>query len=674
MCLLASDTNECKVCARIIAAIININPWNEWYKVCFNEKKDFGKDVNSDDGASFAGQGMHNWMKKIQDLISFLEKEDCDRIYLNVTGGYKGTVPYSTLMGMLYKNVRLAYLFEESSSIINIPSYPVGLDFHQWHENALRLRMSAESCGSKYFTPDLPVNNLLDKGQLSPFGQALEEKYNEQVDVDPLKVYSKNIIDRLLSDKGPSVDNKQSGKESGNTWSEKEQKIIDSLRTVLHDLIDKVGDIIWLGDKIPEMVEHAQRHHHNLLEFTELFLTPILHENKDFLNAYERFVLLSAVMLHDCGHSLDRISFQACVDLDRLFGEVIDNKLGKEFILFPSDVRNYHHYLTGIRLNDHQTTSDLNWPGAEGFKRKNLPGYLHDAVILACLYHRQRMDYDQVNSEKDCKLYFTGQYPGALESHNINNVDLMKIVALLRLIDGCDSQARRTGSPLRIDLTVALLEKDYYTASIKAEQSYQSFVNCIDSNKKQWKDALIKPNGSNESWRLADKKHQVRFECLKILNNNNSKPEALQCARLWLMAAEAADRAQICYKQFPHFMKHRAIQEIQVLPEYDFNKNNFAFNIILFPDDSSEIICDPYEPGKKGDISFWLQQKLFSDDENNEEMLYKTIEREVSSEYSGVADYVNKNYNISATYWWQEEWEKQKKNNQGKPFFRYDST
>lgn len=683
--LLASDTNECINCALVVAGVLREDRWNGWYAVSFDPAQHVAKGVDATKGGDFARGGIHSWIEKIQELIVELTDEGCECVFLNVTGGYKGTVPYSTLMGMLCADrVRLAYLFEESPEIIEIPAYPIGLDFRRWHENALRLRMAMQPEGSRYFAPDRPVRALLHGDSLSALGRTLEQRYDEQVEVDPLKLYSKEIVERLLNDKGPWLSGERPEGAADGHWSSEDQREVKALRDVLHNLLDRVGDIIWLGDKLPEMVDHAQRHHHDLLEFTELFLTPILYHQPLFVSARERFVLLSAVMLHDCGHSLDRISIQACRDLASLFGEVTVTGLGEEIVLFPDDVRAYHQHLAGIRLNDQAMASDLDWPGREGFKDEGLPEDLHDAVILACLYHRRRMAYERDDDAMEGILHLTGQYAGALICHSRAkelrenaNVDLMKVVALLRLVDGCDSQARRAGPRLRLDLTGELLERDYCTAAMRAEQAWQAFVHCADCvDKARWAKVLIRPApdgpGRADSWRLDDKERRVRIECLKRLRTlSASGRKEEQCARLWLVAAEAVGRAQMRFSHFPHFMKHRAVREIRVLPAEDFGPQDFAFNIVLVPgdDDSGTPVSDPHDPNRSGTIGDWLQQSLFRNDQGKPEPLFRTIEREVSSEYAEVAAYVQKKWGLKATYWWKEAWERREHLPRGQPFY-----
>jgi len=51
-----------------------------------------------------------------------------DKIILNITGGYKGVIPFLTILGQIYENVEIMYLYEESKDIIEIPKLPVSFD------------------------------------------------------------------------------------------------------------------------------------------------------------------------------------------------------------------------------------------------------------------------------------------------------------------------------------------------------------------------------------------------------------------------------------------------------------------------------------------------------------------------------------------------------------------
>ena len=666
---LCSDSAISKDCAIILRGVLARPPFNQWYEVQGDLATDFAPGVNAWKGDAFVRNGFHAWMGKIKDMIE--EMSGHDTVYLNATGGYKGTVPYSTLMAMLYPaKVQIRYLFEESPAIMPIPSYPVGLDFRQWHENALRLRMRRTGIGRQFFHPDAPVSDLLleDGETLSAFGKSLENQYNRQLHTDPLKVYSSHIVSRMLDD-------------------------APRLRKVLTDLVEKTGDMIWLGDKIPEMVEHAQRHHHDLLEFTELLLTPIRAVSPDFLSPNERFVLLSAVLLHDCGHSLDRLSLEACECLQALFGPAFVQGLPREIPLLPNDVRDYHQYLSCIRLNDPKMAGGLGWPGRDGLEATGLGGDLHDAVLLACLFHRRRMFYDrdvgdipdgQAEAEKGT-LHLTGQWPGPLCCHKraavvaeSTGVDLMKVVALLRLIDGCDSQARRAGAATRIDLSMDILARDYETAALRASQSHASYNQWHKDNPRQ-KDnpselhgalSALQVGTASQPWRVNDPRRKLRIACLRAMaevEESEAGESARQGARLWLTAAEAADRAEMRFNQWPHFLKHRVVSEVQVLPGTGFGAGNLCFEVVLVPDTSGTLINNIFDSADKRTPLEWLDCPVFEAiDPGNTTSLKKSIEEEVKNEYKQVSEHAQKSFGLGVTYWWASE--RNRRYDGGEPF------
>jgi putative CRISPR-associated protein (TIGR02619 family) len=54
-------------------------------------------------------------------------KHISEEIIINISGGYKATIPFLTIIGQLY-GVELKYIFEDSNSLISIPQLPLGFD------------------------------------------------------------------------------------------------------------------------------------------------------------------------------------------------------------------------------------------------------------------------------------------------------------------------------------------------------------------------------------------------------------------------------------------------------------------------------------------------------------------------------------------------------------------
>jgi len=600
--LLPSKTPHSEFCADVIRSYIEdlLNGYYTVIAICHVD------DIDPYDGKKFKNKGIKNLFKTIHNLIERYKRDG--RIYLNITGGYKGLVPYSTIQGMLYpsENLTIRYLFENSPHIIDIPAYPVGVDFHLWHRNSTRLKMICEY-GVKEFRDNLndKIKEVLDdNNQLDTLGQQLRERYSQQLREQPLEIYSKEIVEKLLLD-SPSVE-------------------ASKYRAILNKLIDRAGENIWTGDKVPEMVEHAKRHHHNLLVFAEMFLTPI---SKNFLNAEERFCLLAGILLHDCGHSLDYMNTK--------YGIVP---------LFPGEIRKYHHLLSAMRLEDEELAGKLGWP-----KRDGLDNHLHDAVLTVCRYHRRSMPFNQ--DEKPFKNPFTGEefHPLINRKDDFNGVDIMKVVALMRIIDGFDNQATRVGNREAVEITTSLLKRDHESAKERAMDALRAYKYVCSSIE----DHSELKNGCNyidaANMKLNDNYMNFRIKCLETLKNSGNDVDKT-LARLWLTVAELVDRADMKKKQEEHYIKHQCVKEVLVLPSEKFNKDNLSFDIVLV---RNEEIADQY------------LEKEVSKSKTYKEL----IEEEVASEYCGIEKYLAEEYNLRLKYWWKEEYER--RGNGGEPFYKY---
>ena len=635
--LISSSSPPGKFSAKVIKEYINEQ---EYLKEHYCAKDPIvAEGVNVDNPEEFEKKGFRNLIDRINETIEESINGSAEKIYLNITGGFKGMVPYSTIAGMIYpsEKVILCYLFEDSDKIIKMPVYPIGLDYHHWHRNATRLRMVTEIGGAaaEFFEDNLsePMRKLLyddgGKKKLFSLGKALQDQYKQQTEKDPLKVYSKEIVDKIMPD---DLDNNAK-----------------NLKNILKNLIDRVGDLIWVGDKIPEMVEHAHRHHHNLLVFAEMFLTPIIGPKgvkKDFMNAEERFCLLAGILLHDCGHSLDYIE-----------------AANGDIPLFPSEVRDYHHYLSYQRLNNKETAKELSWPhpGNGG----DLDSKLHKAVLTVCLYHRKKMGYEK---NRNGRGYFTvpfvkEKFPPLeeyIEKQNSNlpeksEVDIMKVVALMRLIDSWDNQAERAGNREYVDHILNILKRDREIAVKRAEESMKLFENlCNMFNEKSngFEEAKGALKDGNGDLRLNDKDSECHSFCIEKLKNGSDNDKTL--ARAWLAAAESIDRANMKSKQEIHYMKHQCIKEVIVIPDdSEFTQDKLSFKVKLVENEEFKHKLDD-----GNEFSDELGEELKEQIASNSYVtptLRNFIElKEVTPEYTDIKDYLQSNYNITLKYYWEK--------------------
>ena len=315
-------------------------------------------------------KGLRELSDKIVEII-ISEKGKGNEVIINATGGYKPEGIYATLSGIL-NDVKAVYIHEGFDSLVELPSIPVSFNLSIFHRNAIWIRLAQK--GNVQASNKLPteLRDLIDfnPGQDSPFtplGEILWNSYCFAISPQG-RVYPKlGIIDKLNSVHQSKV----------STFLAK-------------------WDSLWLGDQIPQMIDHEQSHCQDVFNFAEETLLPILEKNNKFLSEEEIYYIIAAIFLHDIGHS-----------------ETIDEN-GE--ILLPEDIRKNHSELTYQMIK--------NYPKDFGFDKFN-----EEAKFIAtiCKYHQRKWNLSNL-SEVDK-----------------NGIKMRLITVLLRVFDACDLQRSRAG-------------------------------------------------------------------------------------------------------------------------------------------------------------------------------------------------------------------------------------
>ncbi len=108
--LLHSDTAEGKLCAEIN---------KELFGICFSEinSKIFPiKGLNTKKADDFVSIGLNELLSKIWEIK---DNNNCADCYLNITGGYKGSIPVLSILAKEMK-IPIVYLFENCNEIIRM--------------------------------------------------------------------------------------------------------------------------------------------------------------------------------------------------------------------------------------------------------------------------------------------------------------------------------------------------------------------------------------------------------------------------------------------------------------------------------------------------------------------------------------------------------------------------
>jgi len=409
--IIVTDTTDCMFCAAFLGHDVLKD-----FPVRYLIPAGLGE-ATSD---KFSRKGLPNLLARVADILDRVEAEG-DEAVIIPTGGYKIMVPYLTIASILYKQPAY-YLYEGSQDLIELPALPLGIDTSEFRavmvllENVIGLNMTQAAP----FFEALPQGfrhlvHLTEAGlfQFTAFGLRLRRMYRSQSAASPLRVRAEG--NSLM----PFLENHQ------RTFAD----------------IARLGETIWLGDKAPEMADHARHHHTNLFAYAELILLPILKQDKRFLLPHELFLLLGMVYLHDCGHSLCTIALPE----------------GENIPLLPTEIRNYHNILGFIRLNSPDFLSTLKRQGL------SLDPQALAAIGWISAYHRKKMPLLAGSAAAAGGLRFPPLAEKAdlvFDAAPIDGRRLALLASLFRIIDGMDKQVGRAGDAVEISMRAEAILAD----------------------------------------------------------------------------------------------------------------------------------------------------------------------------------------------------------------------
>lgn len=402
----------------------------------------------SDD--NFALRGLPNFLSCVQtEIINGLS--GAKEVILIPTGGYKALIPYMVIAGIL-EQVPNHYVYEKSNRVLKLPPLPLHVDIPAW----LQIQSVMEVLDGKV---DFLNNKVYTSFKKHISGLLVKDSNGKLV---------RTGLDKSLGQKAQSV-----GGIPELVLRTQSSPLLEFLGNDLLQQrflkISKIGHLIWKGDRVPEMADHALRHHNDLFLLAERFLLPIFYFNPNFLSSHELFVLLGALFLHDCGHVVGTIELE-----------------GNNRRLLPTEVRDHHHVLGYLRLNEPEGHGKTGLQIYKALKMDNetiseiWDTYLQ-AIAVIGLYHRKKMMVNSLfkisdSSFQPCYPFFNRDdsflrclnfHINALpckslkvDSESINFDRAALLVSLLRIIDSLDEQASRTGGPADVAFHLAQLETE----------------------------------------------------------------------------------------------------------------------------------------------------------------------------------------------------------------------
>ncbi|WP_027003412.1 hypothetical protein [Hugenholtzia roseola] len=121
--LLATDTVLSRLAAELICTWFDEND-NRHVSVTFNPNQDVIKELQVEDGERFK-KGLVNLNTRFYQIAqNSILGGQFDDVIINVTGGYKGIIPYLTILGQINQSP-IKYIFENTGVLITIPQIPI---------------------------------------------------------------------------------------------------------------------------------------------------------------------------------------------------------------------------------------------------------------------------------------------------------------------------------------------------------------------------------------------------------------------------------------------------------------------------------------------------------------------------------------------------------------------
>ncbi|MGB9877793.1 MAG: HD domain-containing protein [bacterium] len=450
-------------------------------------------DIEVDDTEKFQ-RGLMKLYNSLEQNIP--QPSPYDAIYIDITGGYKGFIPITALQGFLDDMTKVFYTHETSKSVLIIPTLPLSFSLRSIDEMRGVVRRKQipkeewENLPHRFKSLYYPSNSDY---QHNVFGEMIYKFYEEH------KTRRYGYGHYLL------------------------QLLNEGDRKKLEEKLPS-WEFLWLGDQIPETVEHSRGHSMRLLEMAYQLFT-LFPNLKEKLPPKQLFFLICAIWLHDIGHSA-------------LYYE--QNKEKIPIYLMPSLVRDWHHLLSAqlIEKGNYLDESD---------DRK--------AVSLIAKYHRKMMKLrgNNFTFQKHHNILNEREFP-SLENVS-SNKELLLTCALLRLLDACDVQADRVVSEEYKDMRKKRTKYEmdfYYEQFKKLLNKFKGKTNFSSLSKlanKVWDfySCCLSDNEFLEKQKTAEEK------AIELFGENFKKDDNL------VQLASLADRVIFKKRQEYDFLKHSEI-------------------------------------------------------------------------------------------------------------------
>jgi hypothetical protein len=473
---------------------------------------------------------------------------------INSTGGYKAICAFSSIYAQLH-GLRCIYTFEtDNNTAIELPPLPIGYTLESLDDEISILKGLKEQNQLQNIDRDSSpswLQNLLRDGKLSPLADMLLEYYEEHRHTS--EAIGLGMLEQI-DDAG--------------------------IRDYLKELIRGPWSQLWLGDQIPETVEHSRRHSKRLMELAGNLYRCAKKELDDigmWKNDEAKALLIASIYLHDIGHT---------VIVHPLTPKNNDSEGVFPLGDFPSCVREVHHLLSAEAIRERREDLFSSQFGEDNEKIRAIQDMLKMLVPYVAEHHRgyTTLACEQGQSKGKGivnlvgKLLYGKEFCDTLrplerrlkddeklelEKWKLTYNDVIVVSALLRVLDGCDVQSDRTGSD---EYVKARFERTKMEAKA-IWRALRPFLAAMDFNEISRKirtltenihDAVEKSDFENLG-ELCKNVYEEVINSLIALKDSGETCELTPDNHRDMITLSMINRYVFKWEQFLHFDKHRSV-------------------------------------------------------------------------------------------------------------------
>ncbi|QTX32123.1 hypothetical protein KAR29_12565 [Aminithiophilus ramosus] len=573
--LFPSKDPECILNAKISEIYIKLldsSPYKSSFGINSIDCKIEDLDISVKSNALFS-RGIDSLFKAFDEKRKDFHYSTYDFV-INCTGGYKAVTAFSTLYGQIHQ-LPCIYTFESNDKdTLDLLPLPLSFALGQLDDEMALLRGLCSG-------DTLP----LTKEQITFLPDWVRGLCSAEEDdsVRPLH------LAQVLVDHYDRNRRKASGVGQGLLDEIRRRPGGEPLAAYIERRIANEWAELWLGDQIPETVEHSRRHSKRLMEIAANVFRSARPEDVEAVGLNDAKALalfVTAIYLHDIGHTA--LAFPVTPSGGGAF------PLG----LFPSSVREVHHLLS----------RDLILAEGEDLlpdDGSDLAPMLRELVPLVCAYHRgythllkeQKTAQPKGAVSQVGKLLFGDEHfnetlrpleevleakKGKIAAWGLSIPKVLACAALLRVVDGCDVQADRTVDDVYLKARQKRTEKEgqalwqqlaFFDTKLPAELGNKlcELRDLIDSER-------IDSERIEDPLRVKDQAEAIKALTGDIYTAVFDDLIALKGSGDWAFINEDFEKIQALslancvafkWEQFLHFRKHQAVGFVLPMPSAD---------------------------------------------------------------------------------------------------------